>query len=135
MNSSIRLLFVVVTLCSYQPLSAAEPEQPAVKPAAAAVPETPAARVAPSAQAAKPADVAAKKSSDGQETAVARVPPGYKAREIGGETVYCRKSTPLGSRFPTQVCMTVAQYEESVHQADGLRQELTGKQKSYSITQ
>jgi hypothetical protein len=139
MNTSIRLLFVLVTLWGFQPASAAEPEQAAVKPAAAAVPavapETPAARVAPSAQTAKPADTAATKPSDGQETAVAHVPPGYKAKEIDGETVYCRKSTPLGSRFPTQVCMTVAQYEESVRQADGLRQELTGKQKSYSISQ
>ncbi|MCX7055022.1 MAG: hypothetical protein NTU56_12590 [Proteobacteria bacterium] len=143
MNSLVRLLFVGVTLCSYQPVSAAETEQAAVKPAAApaavAVPAaasaTPAARVAPSAQTAKPADTVATKASDGRETAAARVPPGYKAREIDGETVYCRKSTPLGSRFPTQVCMTVAQYEESVRQADGLRQELTGKQKSYSISQ
>jgi hypothetical protein len=135
MNSLVRLLFVVVTLCSYQPVSAAEPEQAAVKPAAAAAPETPAASVAPSAQGAKPADTAATKPNDGQQAAVARVPPGYKAREIDGETVYCRKSTQLGSRFPTQVCMTVAQYEESVRQADGLRQELTGKQKSYSISQ
>ena len=141
MNTQIRLLFVLGILCSYQPASAAEPEQAAVKPAtaAAAVPAaaaaTPAARVAPSAQTAKPADTAATKPSDGQETAVAHVPPGYKAKEIDGETVYCRKSTPLGSRFPTQVCMTVAQYEESVRQADGLRQELTGKQKSYSISQ
>jgi hypothetical protein len=83
----------------------------------------------------KPADVAATRSSDGQGQAVAPVPPGYKAKEIGGEKVYCRKSTPLGSRFPTEVCMTVAQYEESVRQRDGLRQELTGKQKSYSISQ
>jgi len=135
MNSLVRLLFVVVTLCSYQPVSAAEPEQAAVKPAAAAAPETPAAPVAPSAQGAKPVDTTATKPSDGQEAAVARVPPGYKARVIDGESVYCRKSTPLGSRFPTQVCMTVAQYEESVRQADGLRQELTGKQKSYSISQ
>jgi hypothetical protein len=135
MKSSIRLLFVVVTLCSYQPVLAAEPGPAAVQPAAAAAPETPAARVAPSTGAAKPADAAATKSSGGQETAHARVPSGYKARKIDGETVYCRKSTPLGSRFPTQVCMTVAQYEESVRQADGLRQELTGKQKSYSISQ
>ena len=31
--------------------------------------------------------------------------------------------------------MTVEQYEDSVRQGDGLRQELTGKQKSYSISQ
>ena len=138
MNNLTRLLFVLVTACSFVPAFATEPAQAETKPAAAAA-EVPAATpvppVAPSAQAAKPADDAAIKSSDGQGQAVAPVPPGYKAKEIGGEKVYCRKSTPLGSRFPTEVCMTVAQYEESVRQRDGLRQELTGKQKSYSISQ
>ena len=138
MNSLTRILFVLVAACSYVPAFATEPAQAETKPAAAAA-EVPAATpvppVAPSAQAAKPADDAAIKSSDGQGQAVAPVPPGYKAKEIGGEKVYCRKSTPLGSRFPTEVCMTVAQYEESVRQRDGLRQELTGKQKSYSISQ
>ena len=138
MNNLTRLLFVLAAACSCVPAFATEPAQAETKPAAAAA-EVPAATpvppVAPSAQAAKPADDAAIKSSDGQGQAVAPVPPGYKAKEIGGEKVYCRKSTPLGSRFPTEVCMTVAQYEESVRQRDGLRQELTGKQKSYSISQ
>ena len=138
MNNLTRLLFVLAAACSYVPAFATEPAQAETKPAAAAA-EVPAAAaatpVAPAAQAAKPADVAATTSSDGQGQAVAPVPAGYKAKEIGGERVYCRKSTPLGSRFPTEVCMTVAQYEDSVRQRDGLRQELTGKQKSYSISQ
>ncbi len=132
MNALLRLLLVLVALGSALPAFAAEPGQAVAEPAAAAVP---AASVAPSAQTAKPAAAVATKPGDGQETTVARVPPGYKSRQLGGETVYCRKSTPLGSRFPTEVCMTVAQYEASVRQADGLRQELTGKQKSYSISQ
>jgi hypothetical protein len=141
LNNLTRLLFVLAAACSCVPAFATEPARAETKPAAAAaeVPAaaaaTPVPAVAPSAQAAKPADDAAIKSSDGQGQAVAPVPPGYKAKEIGGEKVYCRKSTPLGSRFPTEVCMTVAQYEESVRQRDGLRQELTGKQKSYSISQ
>jgi hypothetical protein len=141
MNALIRLLFVLGAVGSYLPASAAGPEQVVAKPATAAAevptpaPETPASPVAPSARAAQPADASATKPGDGQEPAVAPVPAGYKAKEIGGERVYCRKSTPLGSRFPTEVCMTVAQYEESVRQRDGLRQELTGKQKSYSISQ
>jgi hypothetical protein len=132
MNALLRLLLVLVALGGALPAFAAEPGQAVAEPAAAAVP---AASVAPSAQTAKPAAAVATKPGDGQETTVARVPPGYKSRQLGGETVYCRKSTPLGSRFPTEVCMTVAQYEASVRQADGLRQELTGKQKSYSISQ
>jgi uncharacterized protein YkwD len=137
----MRLLFVIATVCSNVPASATEPEQAVTTPAAtaatapAATPGTPSSPVAASAQSSQPAAATVTKADAGQETAVARVPSGYKAKEIGGETVYCRKSTPLGSRFPTEVCMTVAQYEESVRQRDGLRQELTGRQKSYSITQ
>ncbi len=54
---------------------------------------------------------------------------------VDGETMLCRKSTPLGSRFPTEVCMTQAQYTEQMRNQDSLRQELTGKQKSYSNSQ
>jgi hypothetical protein len=132
MNTTTRLLCVLATLCSCQAALASDPEPTAAKPAVAAVPVAP---VASPAEAAKPADASSAKPADGQEVKAARVPSGYRAREIDGETVYCRKSTPLGSRFPTEVCMTVAQYEESVRQRDGLRQELTGKQKSYSISQ
>jgi hypothetical protein len=135
MNTWIRVLSVLVAVGSCWPAFATGPERVVAEPAAAAAPTTPASPDAPSAQTAKPADASATKPSDGQEPAATHVPAGYKAKEIGGEKVYCRKSTPLGSRFPTEVCMTVAQYEESVRQADGLRQELTGKQKSYSISQ
>jgi hypothetical protein len=144
MNALLRPLFVLVAISSGLPALAAGSEQAAAEPAAAAAEEVPAAAAAaanpaspaaPAAQASKPADASKAEPSEGQAPAVAPVPPGYKAKEIGGEKMYCRKSTPLGSRFPTEVCMTVAQYEESVRQGDGLRQELTGKQKSYSISQ
>ena len=46
-----------------------------------------------------------------------RVPKGYKAKVIDGETLYRRSSTPLGTRFPTEVCMTVAQYEDQCDKA------------------
>jgi hypothetical protein len=110
MKFLICTLSVLVPLFCCLPASAVEPEQAAVKPAA---------------------DASSTKSNDDQTAAVARVPKGYKAKVIEGETLYCRRSTPLGTRFPTEVCMTVAQYEESGRQRDGLRQELTGKQKSY----
>jgi hypothetical protein len=138
LNNLTRLLFVLVAVCSHAPASAAEPGQAETSPAAVApvaAPGVPSPPVAPSAQTLQPAAAAATKPAAGEEKAAARVPSGYKAKKIDGETLYCRKSTPLGSRFPTEVCMTVAQYEESVRQRDGLRQELTGKQKSYSITQ
>jgi hypothetical protein len=103
MNALIRRLLVLVALGGALPAFAAEPGQAVAEPAAEAAPAVPAASVAPTVRAAKPAAAIATRPSDAQETAVARVPPGYKSRRLGGETVYCRKSTPLGSRVPTQV--------------------------------
>jgi hypothetical protein len=62
-----------------------------------------------------------------------KVPAGYRAIERDGQVMYCQTVTPLGTRFPKQVCMTQAEYRDSVYRRDQLRQELTGKQKSYSI--
>jgi hypothetical protein len=139
MPASIRFLSALAALAFCVPASASETAPAAVQPApvvTAAPAEATAVPAAPTTtRAAKPVDAAQAKSGDGQAAAVTRVPSGYKSKVVGGETLLCRKSTPLGSRFPTEVCMTTAQYEESVRQQDGLRQELTGKQKSYSINQ
>jgi len=64
-----------------------------------------------------------------------KVPAGYKAKTVDGETLYCRKSTPMGTRFPTEVCMTQAQYLENERNRQSMRNELQDKQKSYSINQ
>lgn len=137
-----RALLVLVAVCGCVPAFATETgqdvaAQPAAVPAAApvATPATPPPSADPSAQSSQPAAAAAIKPDADQETARTRIPSGYRAKVVDGEKVFCRKETPLGSRFPTEVCMTMAQYEESVRQRDGLRQELTGKQKSYSISQ
>ena len=67
--------------------------------------------------------------------APAKVPTGYKAKVVDGETLFCRKDVPLGSRFPTEVCMTQAQFEEQERNRDSMRNEIQGRQKSYSINQ
>jgi hypothetical protein len=64
-----------------------------------------------------------------------KVPPGYKAKTIDGETLFCRKSTPMGTRFPTEVCMTQAQYLENERNRQSMRNELQDRQKSYSVNQ
>jgi hypothetical protein len=133
MSASLRFLAVMLALAIGLPATATE-TAPAGTPAPTTTVEATASPAAPTTtQAAKPVDAAPAKSGDGQAAEVTRVPPGYKSKVVDGETLLCRKSTPLGTRFPTEVCMTAAQYEESVRQQDGLRQELTGKQKSYSI--
>jgi hypothetical protein len=66
--------------------------------------------------------------------AAEKVPSGYKAIERDGQVLYCQSMTPLGTRFPKQVCMTPSEYKDSVNRRDQMREELTGKQKSYSTT-
>jgi hypothetical protein len=41
-------------------------------------------------------------------------PPGYKAKVLDWEIVYCRKLPVLGSRFPKEVCMNEAQLKEQM---------------------
>jgi endonuclease YncB( thermonuclease family) len=127
MKSLSRLVFVSVAFFGCMTASAAEP---ATAPPASAAAPTAAAPATPVANAAKSADASATKPG---ADPVEKVPAGYKSKVIDGETVYCRKETPMGTRFPTEVCMTVAQYQDTVRNRDSLRQELTGKQKSYSI--
>ena len=33
-------------------------------------------------------------------------PPGWKTRHRGDKTIYCRKSTEIGSRFPVEKCFS-----------------------------
>ena len=41
-----------------------------------------------------------------------RPPPGYRAKRINGEQVYCAKLVVLGSRFPKQDCRTEPELRE-----------------------
>lgn len=124
---SIRSLCFVVATCLSLPAWATESAPATAAPVAT---PAPAASAATTSQPAKPADAATTK---GKSDAIERVPAGYKVKVIDGETRYCRKSTPIGTRFPTEVCMTESQYVEAMRNQDSMRQELTGKQKSYSI--
>ncbi len=38
-------------------------------------------------------------------------PPSYKTRHRGDKTIYCRKATEIGSRFPVEKCFTKDQLE------------------------
>jgi hypothetical protein len=45
------------------------------------------------------------------EPTVAKSRPGYRARQRGGETVWCRTETPTGSRMPVENCYSAAQLD------------------------
>jgi hypothetical protein len=110
--------------------SADEPASPATAPAA-----QPAAQPAPAAPAAASSastDAAAK--APAKETATAASSPnsaaaaqekhllasGYKKKTRNGETVYCKKEMPLGSRFEKERCGTAQEMELQAQQARDL---------------
>lgn len=50
-------------------------------------------------------------------------PPGYKTRHRGDNTIYCRKSAEIGSRFPVEKCYTQEQLKEFLLREEAARQE------------
>jgi hypothetical protein len=96
--------------------SADEPAPPAASPAAQPA-ATPAAQAAAQAAASSTANEAAAKAA-AKETATAAsdaksktdadekryLAAGYKRKTQNGQTFYCRKETPIGSRFETERC-------------------------------
>lgn len=110
MNNVVRSLTLIAALGASAVVFANEPDKStAAAPAAA----TPAAQ--PTATTKEPT----------------KAPPGYKVKVIDGETRFCRKDQPLGTRFPTEVCLTEAQYQEQERNRASMRNEITDKQKSY----
>ena len=86
------------------PSSAATPAAaPAVAPAAPAV--------APAAPAATPAAPAASAAAADEEVPF-QIPPGWRPKTVKGEELYCKKTAVTGSRFGTDVCMTLSQLEQ-----------------------
>jgi glucose/arabinose dehydrogenase len=131
LNYLLRSLTVVAALVACSPAFASDPAQEvASAPAAAAPTVAPATPAAPATQAPQPASTATNATAKSEPT---KVPAGYKVKVFDGETRFCRKEVPLGSRFPTEVCMTQAQYEEQERNRDSMRNEIQGRQKSYSI--
>jgi len=121
MNKLLHSISVALALVACMPAFAAEPS--ATSATAPAATTTAATATAATATAATPKAEAPK------------VPAGYKGKTVDGVTLFCRKSTPMGTRFPTEVCMTQAQYLESERNRQSMRNELQDRQKSYSINQ
>lgn len=120
-------LSVVVALAAGMPALATEPTSET-----AAAPATAAPAAAPANEAPKPVAAPAAQAA-AASTEPTRVPAGYKAKVVDGETKFCRKDTSLGSRFPTEICMTQAQYLEQERNRDSMRNAIQDRQKSYSI--
>jgi hypothetical protein len=110
--------------------SADEPAPPATAPAA-----QPAAQAAPASQpAASSTSTEAAAKAPAKETATAAdnknseadaqekhlLASGYKKKTRNGETVYCKKEMPLGSRFEKERCGSAQEMELQAQQARDL---------------
>jgi hypothetical protein len=110
--------------------SADEPAPPAAAPAA-----QPAAQAAPASQpAASSTSIEAAAKAPAKETATAAdnknseadaqekhlLASGYKKKTRNGETVYCKKEMPLGSRFEKERCGSAQEMELQAQQARDL---------------
>jgi hypothetical protein len=110
--------------------SADEPAPPAAAPAA-----QPAAQAAPASQpAASSTSTEAAAKAPAKETATAAdnknseadaqekhlLASGYKKKTRNGETVYCKKEMPLGSRFEKERCGSAQEMELQAQQARDL---------------
>lgn len=51
-------------------------------------------------------------------------PPGYKAVERNGTTLYCTKVATLGTKLKQEICMTQDEYDEVQRRGENVRQDL-----------
>jgi invasion protein IalB len=106
--SALPVLVVLLTGCASQPEStpaiATRPPEPVAARVVVAAPSV----VTPTGAAAA-----------GQQP---KAPAGYKLVTRNGETLYCQKTTQLGSRFPKEVCMTPQEYDDMSRRAESDRQ-------------
>ncbi len=107
MRTATLLLAAVLAGCAAAP-------QTQVPPPAATSSPAPAAKAAPGAKTAPPAGISAELYSRALEN-------GYRAREHKGATLFCKTEAPIGSRIQKDTCVSVDQLEESIRQAELVR--------------
>jgi hypothetical protein len=99
---------------------------PAAQPAAQAAPAAPAAASSTSTEAAakapakETATAATSKDSEADAQEKHLLASGYKKKTRNGETVYCRKEMPIGSRFEKERCGSAQEMELQAQQARDL---------------
>lgn len=98
-------------LCLVAVVASALAQTPAPLPAVAPAPVAAPAAPAPAAPAATAA-VTAPAVAATEEEVPFQIPPGWRPKTVKGEEVYCKKTAVTGSRFGTDVCMTLSQLEQ-----------------------
>ena len=84
------------------------------------------AAAAPSDESAKPAaaESATAAITPAEEDKEFKVPPGYRAKRVNGQQVYCTKIVVLGSRFSKEDCRTEGQLRDLEAQKASMRGEM-----------
>jgi hypothetical protein len=122
MNSiRTRVITVIVVLgglaaCAAQPPQTTDATAQAapVTPAAAAAPAT-----APTPAAAAPATASAAPAGAGAAgEPIVKIPSGYRLVKRGGQELYCRSETTIGTRFPETLCYTREQMKVIAERTD-----------------
>ena len=100
---------------------------PAVTPAPATAPDSkPASSGAPATAATAPAATPAQKTAaaTNDKEKPFEPPLGFRPRMKGGKPVYCRETTPIGTRFTELTCMTEEQLKEYMEYARSMSQDM-----------
>jgi hypothetical protein len=100
---------LLLTGCAANPQAPQAPVAPATPVVQAAAP-----KAAPSVL---PAGVSAELYSQAKQQ-------GYRAKTVKGQTIFCRNEAPTGSRIVKEACVSVDQLENSVRQAEVLREQM-----------
>jgi hypothetical protein len=115
-------IVLLVALASVAGCASAPSTHESTEAAAAAsiaAPASPAPAAAAEAPASPTAVVADASPTEGEF----KPPAGYKTRVENGATVYCRKVTVLGSRFPKDLCLTESQVRDLEASNDNMRRD------------
>lgn len=80
-------------------------------------------------QAAKADDAAAPPPSPTDDADFVRLAKTYTKVEQKGQTMFCRKEYPLGSRLPETHCLTEAELMDQVHTTRALKDQMQTKPK------
>jgi hypothetical protein len=107
-------ILMLIALCVLAGCAAAPPESAPLAPSAApaAAPQN------------DLSDTEAQADLTAPEKAKFKPPPGYKAKIVGWEILYCSKMVLLGSRFPKEVCMSEAELKEYAAKNDEMRRDM-----------
>ncbi len=117
----MRYPFVLFSLCAgvLSQSLAAEAPQPAAQPTAVSTSAPATLAGSPTASAAKPTEAV---KDVAEEQAKRLRMKGYKPEVRNGITLFCRKETPLGSRFESKFCGTAADLDKATTDSKELTQ-------------